>query len=384
MNQRGPPPLPLVQPPPPPPPLELPLPTATPSWFDLANKPKLFWILQGLGWSCISLLAAGILRTQALLLLPTILFRAVLGLTITSWLLQPLLRWGRKHCHLSLALGIPLLLASSLALGAADSKISTAGFAHFLAHPLPPEADQIYLKSSVLLRSFAYALWISLYLSINYFLETSHARLRLARLESETRESELHLLRAQVNPHFLFNALNSIIAEADHPDRVIEITHRLADFLRFSLTQNGTMHPLGEELDALSNYLQVEKIRFEERFEYSLTADAAARRQLVPHALVQPLLENAVKYGMQTSPRPLRVALRAHLLANQLVLEVENSGTWMTPPSGTSTGIGLANLRRRLDLIYGPLAKVEPLQHNHGVLLRVTLPLARPTLPPTP
>ncbi len=104
-------------------------------------------------------------------------------------------------------------------------------------------------------------------------------------------------------------------------------------------------------------------------------AAADARQQPVPYALVQPLLENAIKYGMRTSPRPLRVAIRAKVCDRHLVLEVENSGQWVAAGTATSTGIGLANLRRRLALLYGSLATVEPVLKPGFVLLRVTLPL---------
>ena len=345
-------------------------------WFDLANKRRLFWILQVLGWCSIPVVSAGIFRAQSQAFLPVILARAVLGFAVTSFLLRPLLQWVRRRYRLSVPVGLPLLFATAAALGVADSELVTLGLSHLLAAGTPVEARQLFLESGFLLRTTAYVFWIALYFGINYFIETSSARLRLVLLESETRESELRLLRAQVNPHFLFNALNSIIAEAERPERVIEITQVLADFLRFSLSQDGNLHPLGEEFDALESYLRVEKIRFEERFEYTLEADAAVRSQRVPYALVQPLLENAVKYGMQTSPRLLRVALRARLEAGQLVLEVENSGQWVAAGNGTSTGIGLANLRRRLELLYGRHAAVEPVLKPAGVILRVTLPLS--------
>lgn len=117
------------------------------------------------------------------------------------------------------------------------------------------------------------------------------------------------MLRARINPYFLFNARNAILAEAAKPQRVIAITHSLADYLRFSLAQTSGLHPLGDEVDALESYLRVEQIRFEERLEYGFSVDEAARCQVVPGALVQPLLENAVKYGPRTSQWPLRLAI---------------------------------------------------------------------------
>ncbi len=351
------------------------MPFFDPQWFDPANKRRLFWILQLLGWFGVAALAGAVLRSQAWVLWPFIGFRSVFGLVVTSFLLRPLLRWIRRRYTLSVSAGMALLVVAAVALGVADSQAMSIGLSRLLAGSIPAESRQLYLDSGTLLRTLAYGFWILLYFGINYFIETSSARLRLVLLESETRESELRLLRAQVNPHFLFNALTSIIAEAERPARVIEITHALADFLRFSLSQDGNMHPLGEELDALESYLQVEKIRFEGRFEYSLAADAAVRNLAVPCALAQPLLENAVKYGMRTSPRPLRVALRARLGADRLVLEVENTGQWVEAGTGTSTGIGLANLRRRLELLYGSLATVEPVLSADRVILRVTFPL---------
>lgn len=352
--------------------------------FDLANKRRLFWMLQMLGWCSIPVVSAGIFRAQSQAFLPVIVVRAVLGFAVTSFLVRPSLQWVRRRYRLSLPVGLPLLFATAAELGVADSELVSLGLSHLLAYGTPVESRQLFLESGFLLRSIAYVFWIALYFGINYFIETSSGHLRLVLLESETRESELRLLRAQVNPHFLFNSLNSIIAEAERPERVIEITQVLADFLRFSLSQDGNMHPLGEEFDALESYLRVEKIRFEERFEYTLEADIAARNQPVPYALVQPLLENAVKYGMQTSPRLLRVALRARLDAAKLVIEVENSGQWVAAGNGTSTGIGLANLRRRLELLYGSHAAVTPVLKPAGVILRVTLPISSPAdCPPT-
>jgi hypothetical protein len=348
--------------------------------FGLANKRRLFWAFQILGWGFFPLMSCVLLRSQASAFLPVILFLGVLGFSMTSFFLRPVLRWFRRRKTPSMWVSLPLLFLASLGLGAVDSVIINHGLFDWVGSSASPETRKLYQESSGLLRTSVYVLWIALYYGLNYFIQTRDNHLRMIMLESETRDSELRLLRAQVNPHFLFNALNSIIAEAEQPSRVIEITQMVADYLRFSISQKGDLHPFGAELDALESYLRLEKIRYEERFEYTLEVSHGVRLQQVPYALMQPLLENAVKYGMQTSPRPLRVSLRARLDGGLLVLEVENSGHWVVDGGSVSTGIGLGNLRRRLELLYGNLASIESVVHPASVLLRVVLPL----LPRTP
>ena len=119
----------------------------------------------------------------------------------------------------------------------------------------------------------------------------------------------------------------------------------------------------------------MEKIRFEERLEYTLEADEAARSRPIPGALIQPLLENAIKYGQRTSPPPLRLAIRAHNHADgTLSLVVENSGQWVDPGTNDSTGIGLSNLRRRLELGYHGRASLTTEATAGIVRVRVELP----------
>jgi LytS/YehU family sensor histidine kinase len=194
-------------------------------------------------------------------------------------------------------------------------------------------------------------------------------------IEREDRLAEARRLTAQLNPHFLLNSLNAILAEKNNPAMVEAITQSLADFLVFSLRQGSGLAPLGTELHALESYLAVEKIRFEERLEYAIAADETARAVAVPTALVLPLLENAIKYGQATSPLPLRLHISARLDPDSLVIEVANSGTWVEKGDLSGAGIGLANLNRRLELFYPGLARLDRLPVSAGeVRLRITLP----------
>lgn len=351
------------------------------SYFS--DKKRLFWLLQSLGWFVMLVLSTVILPPKGGGLVPLILFRTGFGFLMTAFLLRHTLRLARRR-FAARPLWLVLVLIVLVALfGLADSYGSFWAYSFIFNFQINDELSRFYIKSSFTLRCAIYAFWVGLYVSINHFIDTTRERLRLVQLETERRESELRLLRAQVNPHFLFNALNTILAVAEEPQRVTETTHALANYLRFSLAQNSELYPLGEELDALENYLRVEKIRFEERLEYTLEADASARCQMVLSALVQPLLENAIKYGQRTSPPPLRLAIRAHRRTDGgLSLVVENSGHWVEPGSADSTGIGLANLRRRLELGYHGRASLTTEVAAGLVRVRVELPM--PLTPNTP
>ena len=338
-----------------------------------AWRKRLFWKLQAIGWGGTALMgivftSVGYLPLQdAVLLTP---FRAVLGIVITC-----AMRYG--FARLRKTSGNLWGKAALVLFGCGVISFADSGLILLLADALGVEFDrslEYFLKGTVLMRWMFYWLWSVLYFGINYWLDTEHARLRLAQAEAAARSAELQLLRAQVNPHFLFNALNSILAESENPSSVQALTQALSDYLRFSLQQPGDVHALGVELDALENYLRVEKARFEENLEYRIDANAAARRTPIPIALVQTLLDNAIKYGQRSTIRPLRVVISAVEADGFLRVSVANTGEWIAAP--TSTGTGLANLCRRLQLLYGGAASLATEAAGHEVRVHVRLPLA--------
>jgi LytS/YehU family sensor histidine kinase len=238
-----------------------------------------------------------------------------------------------------------------------------------------PGVEQ-FVSISVALRAVVYGFWSLLYLVINHSLDVQENQLHIAQKEAAMRSSELQVLRGQVNPHFLFNALNSILAESGNPGAVQRITLSLAEYLRFSLRQQDDTDQLGTELNALESYLRVEKARFEENLEYTIEADEAARRSRAPVALIQPLLENAIKYGQLSHTRPLQIAIHCRVQQGALTVAVTNSGAWVEPGSKNSTGVGLPNLRRRLELLYGESAALTITPRSGQVEARVVLPVS--------
>jgi hypothetical protein len=173
------------------------------------------------------------------------------------------------------------------------------------------------------------------------------------RAQEAARRMELRLLRSRLDPHFLFNSLNGVAAEIrPHPDAAVEMVGELAEYLRYSLdNRNVALTPLGDELDAMEDFLRIEQARFGSRLETTVEATPAARQRLVPSFLLQPLVENAVKYAMRTAAPPWKINVAVKNEGRRLRVEVSNSGK-MEPSAPTVSGVGLETLRRRLALHY--------------------------------
>ena len=221
--------------------------------------------------------------------------------------------------------------------------------------------------------------WSFLYCGIRYALKSTQQELRLALIESESRQAQLQMLRAQVNPHFLFNALNSIRSNIESANAELgKMVQSLSDFLRFSLDHShDDFIPLGREFDAMRDYLAVEKVRFRDKLEFHCEIDERAREVLVPGIILQPLVENAVKYGRETSEPLLRVNVHvARRDGTTLEITVRNSGEWLEPASREKeTHLGLQNLRRRLGLIYPDKYRLEITPRDGWVTITIYLPI---------
>ncbi len=337
----------------------------------------LFWRLQIGGWLLViplfSAVSAVVYQDSATAVLVGVLRQAIgFGLTLGLWHFYR--RWPAatfRFTDHAWKIGAACLLVTG-----ADVVLAEGARLAF-AIPEPPE---LAAKGALFVRLALYVAWSALYFAIRQELESRETALRLARTEAAHREAELQLLRAQVNPHFLLNALNTIIAEAEqNPAAVINTTYAVADYLRYSLGQTSHRARLGDELDAMGHYLAVEAAHHRKHgLDWKIEATDEARGALAPTALVQPLVENAIKYGIRTSPPPLRLRVRAAVAAGRLQVTVENSGEWLERKPGEeardSTGIGLNNVRRRLTLLCGDAAALDVSGEAGLVRIEVRLP----------
>lgn len=217
--------------------------------------------------------------------------------------------------------------------------------------------------------------------SLIYFLVYSFRNYKaeeIERLKSErfAKESELARLKSQLNPHFMFNALNSIRAlVAEDPGKAQQSITQLSHLLRtFLMTDRLKTVPLSQELKTTVAYLELEKLRYEERLRYEILADDAAMHFQVPTMMVQTLVENAIKHGISKDVKGGYLEVRAKVLTGKLSIEVVNTGQLGTEPS--LSGYGLANTRQRLALLYGSDADfVISNEGSTSVNAQVSIPL---------
>lgn len=332
---------------------------------------RAFWIFQAVFWAVSAVSLTILLNTfYQLDELPSI----VAGRTLTGVILAVILH----HVYLGPYLremGVWWKFCSIIALNAAVALVSSAAWVGLMAVGFPELPSDDPFSSLVVPRGFSLLCWNTAYFGVLLFKEYHAVRLEASEAKLAARAGELQQLRSQINTHFLLNSLNSVLAEKDDPAKVESLVLAVAGYLRFALQQGPGLAPLGCELAALEDYLKVEKIRFEEKLEYEVVADAAARSHEVPNALVLPLLENAIKYGQLTSAWPLRVCISASIEAGCLVIEVANSGIWVKPGGSGGSGIGLANLRKRLHLLYGGKAELREVIADSRVRVSVRFPV---------
>ena len=216
--------------------------------------------------------------------------------------------------------------------------------------------------------------WNALYFTYHFFSKSRKQEINNLSLEASKNEIELKNLRTQLNPHFLFNSLNSIRAliELD-PSKAKKSVTVLSNLLRKSLMLSKlNLVSIEEEIEMVSNYLDLEKIRFEERLTLSWITDNKINKYLIPPFSIQMLVENAIKHGISTLIEGGEIRIKTEKQKDAIIITVENTGSLKTK---VDLGIGIENTRRRLDLQYNGLAIFDIYQKENKVISSITFKL---------
>lgn len=221
-----------------------------------------------------------------------------------------------------------------------------------------------------------YWLVLALIHAVDYYAKYRDREIRASQLETRLAEARLAALKRQMNPHFLFNTLNSIssLMYVD-PDAADTMIARLSELLRLALDADGEQEvPLARELAMLSSYLEIERIRFEDRLRVEMEISPALLDARVPVLSLQPLAENAIRHGIARRPEGGMLRVRAAQENGHLRLSVENDGPGLLPREA-GDGIGLANLRARLEHLYGLAQRLDLADRPEGgVRVEITIP----------
>ncbi|MCF7823266.1 MAG: histidine kinase [Candidatus Marinimicrobia bacterium] len=328
--------------------------------FD-TNKLSLFWVLQISGW-----LLYGVIYYLVYYSNRDLDTKNTLGFAVTyvvAFLVTIVMRKVYQtidYQHKSLLKVSGLVLLSSIIFA-----IIWLYLDRLVSYPIyglkefQTSLDKMTLRDNVrdiYWKSFILFTWSALYFLINLWRQWNEQLLKVEKAELLAQSAQLQMLRYQLNPHFLFNSLNSIRALiVEDTGKAREMVSELAELLRYSLiSKNNGDVPLSEEVEAIKHYFAIEKKRFEENLQVSFEIDPLAEDYPIPSFLIHPLVENAVKYGMKTSEMPLKISIQAAVKENMLYVTVRNSGKWLdeedparSRPAGTGTG--LKNVKDRLE-----------------------------------
>ena len=221
-------------------------------------------------------------------------------------------------------------------------------------------APSVVLLLNILNWSAAFMLWLALYYGVQALRQYRSAELRQSELTRALQLAELRLLKSQLNPHFLFNALNTVRSLiSDDPVRAQGAVTRLANTLRYTLASGqDELVTLDQELEIVQDYLELESLRFEDRLSIDCIVTANARRVRIPVMLLQTVVENAIKHGIAALPAGGVLKIRGELTDGTLALEIENPRPAVPPQNGRE-GIGLRNAAERLRLLFGARASID-------------------------
>lgn len=337
------------------------------------TKQKLYWTFQIIGWS-----AYAVLNIFFLLLADSPEFKRITSLIITAiWFLVSthffrIYIKNNQWLKITLTGLLPRMLAASFILGISNYLVSVLSLI-ILNIVNYEDFSPFSILTYVFATMVFYFLWTLVYF-IYHYVDNYNKSLKY---EAAINEIELNKLKSQLNPHFIFNALNSIRALVDEdPVKSKKAITQLSSILRSSLVMNkNKLTDFKEELEAVKDYLELESIRFEERLKINFDIAKGSESFKVPPLMIQTLVENGIKHGISNLKEGGVINISTKIKDSKLHVIIRNSGKYVNGKLKTSKGFGIENTIQRLNLIYGDHAtfRIEN-ERNNTVLTELTIP----------
>ncbi len=337
------------------------------------NKRQLYWFCQILGWffyGSLQIFLYSISKSPDLTHIFGEVLQVLFYIATTHFIRYSLIYFGWLELSMGKMIARTFIVIPILSLLNFGFLIS---FSYFTGELTSRDFQLIPVFLNVFGPMIIYIIWSIIYLSFHYFERYNNS----LKYEAAAREIELRNLRSQLNPHFIFNALNSIRALVDEEPvkSKIAIT-KLSNILRNSLmVDRQKLVSLGEELETVKDYLDLEAIRYEERLKVSIEADPGAKDFLIPPLMVQTLVENGIKHGISMLKSGGFIRIKCEVQNNALRIQIRNSGRITEPGPVEPSGFGISNTKKRLELIYGDQATFFINNENpNTVLTEITIP----------
>jgi sensor histidine kinase YesM len=341
------------------------------------DKNEAFWLLQTGGWVAYFILRTlgGLANSMGVQFIVPTLIVTVTGFSLTLLMSAAYRRIIRMRAAFVWTLSLVVLLSAA----AVFSVLEVWAHARFYNPNFQPEGIQFL--GAILLDLSVLSAWTGLYYGINYYLLLDEQSARMERISAQASAAQLAMLRYQLNPHFLFNTLNSIstLVLLKDADRANAMLSRLSSFLRYTLVNDPEeMVTLEQEIEALKLYFEIERMRFEDRLRTRFSIEEQALNGFLPSLLLQPLVENAIKYAVTPQEEGAEISIEAHVSGSRLLISVCDDGPGLgaeRPAFVQSVGVGLNNIRDRLFQTYGDDHRFEMISNvPQGVIANIEIP----------
>jgi signal transduction histidine kinase len=346
------------------------------------DKNRAFWILQGGGWFAYLMLRvlSGLANSMGVsFILPAVIVTAT-GFSLT-------LLMAAAYRRIIVMRPVFVWTLTLLILAGASGLFSVLEvWAHATFYQPGWQPQGIEFLGAILLDFSVLGAWTGLYFGINYYLLLSEQSERMANVARQANAAQLEMLRYQLNPHFLFNTLNSIstLVLLKQTERANAMLSRLASFLRYSLVgEREGLATVAQEAEALKLYLDIERTRFEDRLRTRFDIAPEVMEARLPSLLLQPIVENAIKYAVTPSEDGADIIVEARKMADRLVITVADTGPGLAGTIGQAAGetvssgtqVGLANIRERLVQAYGEDHRLELAENTpQGLIVLIDIP----------